>query len=154
SFQVKITVKDSANNQTAQCSFTVNVKDVTAPVIAAVTDINVCNAAGQCSANIVVTPPAVSDNCSTGLMAARTRSDGLTLSAHDPVGTTTITWNATDAAGNAATPVVQRVIVRDCEKPVIAAVTDINVCNAAGQCSANVVVTPPAVTDNCSTGLV
>jgi hypothetical protein len=44
--------------------------------------------------------PTVTDACAPGLTATGTRSDGRTLNAAWPSGTTTVTWSATDPCGN------------------------------------------------------
>jgi len=66
-----------------------------------------------------VSAPAASDNC-TEVKVSGVRSDGAALDAPYPVGVTTITWTATDAAGNTAS-VTQTVKVEDREAPVFAA---------------------------------
>ncbi len=51
-------------------------------------------------ANVTLTPPTATDACAPGLTASSSRSDGASLSAAFPVGTTTVTWSATDPCGN------------------------------------------------------
>lgn len=53
-------------------------------------------------AYVALTPPTVTDTCTPALVVTGTRSDGLALSAKYPVGTTTVTWRATDPCGNTA----------------------------------------------------
>ncbi len=53
-------------------------------------------------ANVALTPPTATDACAPGLTASSSRSDGASLSAAFPVGTTTVTWSATDPCGNVA----------------------------------------------------
>jgi streptogramin lyase len=67
-----------------------------------------------------------------------------------PVGSTTITWTATDAAGNTAT-CEQTVTVNDTEAPVITCPEDITVSNDQGTCDDDAVVTwtAPTGADNC-----
>lgn len=64
-----------------------------------------------------------------------------------PVGTTTVTCTATDAAGNTSTTTFT-VTVNDTEPPVLSVPADITVANDAGQCSA-VVSFAASATDNC-----
>jgi YVTN family beta-propeller protein len=74
--------------------------DLTPPVITCPTNINVAgNIPGSCSA--IVNPGVASamDNRST-VTVVGVRSDGQPLNAPYSLGTTTITWTATDAAGN------------------------------------------------------
>jgi hypothetical protein len=147
---VTYTATDAAGN-TATCSFEVTVSDNEKPVIAAVSPIAQAAPAGSCEAEINITAPSVSDNCSTGLLAIGTRSDGLALSAAYPLGITTITWNAEDAAGNQADPVTQTVTVTDTEAPVISCPADISTTVAFGETGAVVSYDLPTATDNCGT---
>jgi CSLREA domain-containing protein len=99
------------------CSFTVTVRDTERPAVTAPADIVANNDPGQCSATLDPGAATVSDNCS-GATASGVRSDGLALNAPYPVGVTSITWTATDAAGNtSAAPAVQTVTVHDREPP-------------------------------------
>ncbi len=54
----------------------------------------------EAGAAVAVPTPAVTDNC--GVTVSGVRSDGQPLTALYPIGTTTINWTATDAAGNKA----------------------------------------------------
>jgi hypothetical protein len=84
-------------------------------------------------------------------LAIGTRSDGLALSAAYPLGITTITWNAEDAAGNQADPVTQTVTVTDTEAPVISCPANISTSVAFGETGAVVSYDLPTATDNCGT---
>jgi hypothetical protein len=64
-----------------------------------------------------------------------------------PIGTTEITWKATDADGNGATA-VQKVTVVDTEKPFIFRMYEISVINDPGQCGAVVPLITPEYYDN------
>src|SRR5207253_7430498 len=65
-----------------------------------------------------------------------------------PVGNTTVTVTATDAAGNTSTcTFVVKVI--DVQLPSFACPSNITVSNTSGQCGAIVNYTMPTVTDNC-----
>jgi hypothetical protein len=142
-------VTDAKGNAALAVTQTVTVTDNQKPVITlngnhvVNNDKDVCGAAVKVSAN-------ATDNCSVGTPTG-VRSDGLTLTAIYPVGTTTITWNVADANGTAALPVTQTVTVTDSQKPVITSNgnqvvnNDKDVCGAAVKVSAN-------ATDNCSVG--
>ncbi|WP_040401415.1 HYR domain-containing protein, partial [Cecembia lonarensis] len=147
---VTYTATDAAGN-TAICSFAVTVSDNQKPVIAAISPIAQAAPAGSCEAIINIPVPAVNDNCSTGLLAIGTRSDGLALNDAYPLGTTTITWTAEDAAGNEADPVIQTVTVTDTEAPVITCPADISTTVAFGETGAVVTYAQPTATDNCGT---
>jgi hypothetical protein len=74
------------------------------------------------------------------------------LNAIYPVGTTTITWNVTDANGNAAATVIQTVNVTDIQKPVISTNGDQNITIPSGQISA-ILTASATATDNCTVGI-
>ena len=83
----------------ASSGFTV---DDGAPVLSNVpADVTVQAEAGMGSfANVALTPPTATDACAPGLTTSSSRSDGASLGAAFPVGTTTVTWSATDPCGN------------------------------------------------------
>lgn len=104
------TATDAAGN-TASDSQTITVIDNTAPTIA----LNGANPqVVECHTSYTELGATASDNCA-GSFAA-TPSGGVNV---DVPGNYTITYNATDAAGNAATPVTRTVTVVDTTKPVI-----------------------------------
>lgn len=139
-----IATDPSGNADTS--SFTVTVTDTEAPVIANVpANITVGNDAGMCSAVVSWTPPTASDNCSATLSS--NENPGNTF----PVGTTTVTYITTDAAGNADTASFT-VTVTDTEAPVVQCASDVTVPADAGMCSAsNVSLGTLTITDNCTT---
>ncbi|MFV5694824.1 FG-GAP-like repeat-containing protein [Flavobacterium sp. LB3P122] len=145
------TVTISASNPCGNASqaFTVTVKDNQLPVITSNGNKNVTTDLNVCGAKVVVTATAA-DNCTVGLPTG-VRSDAFALDAVYPVGTTTIKWNVSDANSNAAVEVVQTVIVRDNQLPVITSngnknvTTDLNVCGA-------IVLVSASATDNCTVG--
>jgi uncharacterized repeat protein (TIGR01451 family) len=103
------TATDSTGNTTTATQ-TVTVTDNTSPVITRPTDISVeGNILGSCSANVSIVTATATDNC-PGVTVAGVRSDGLALNAPYPLGTTLITWTATDTAGNRAS-CLQQVVV-------------------------------------------
>lgn len=94
------------------CHFTVTVKDTTKPVIQCPANITVFNDPGICGAKVNYTVTAT-DNCS-GVLVTTLPASGTVL----PVGTSTVTATATDAAGNTSTCSFS-VTVKDNEPPVI-----------------------------------
>jgi hypothetical protein len=140
------TVTDNSG-LTSTATQVVTVTDVEDPVITAPAAISVNNDAGKCGAAIIITAPAATDNCAVAGVVG-VRSDALALTADYPVGTTIITWTATDVHNRTST-VIQTVTVTDNEKPVISATTAISVNNDAGLCTAVVTINTPYVTDNC-----
>lgn len=101
----------------ASCSFNVTVNDNQAPVVNCPPDVAASAAPNSCDASVNVGTPSVVDN-DPSVTASGTRSDAQPLSATYPVGTTTITWTATDAAGNSGS-CQQTVTVADATAPVI-----------------------------------
>ena len=92
--------------------------DDVAPVITAPANVvDVPNDPGLGSAVVAVATPSAEDNCALESILP-SRSDGKAIDAPYPVGVTTITWTAKDAAGNTATA-TQLVTVIDVEDPII-----------------------------------
>lgn len=113
---VTCTATDVGNNHSS-CSFTVRVRDTQAPTIVCPANMTVPNTPGQCSATVNPGTAVAADNC-PGVTVVGSRSDGLALTAPYPVGTTTITWTARDAAGN-ETSCTQTIVVNDTQLPTI-----------------------------------
>lgn len=101
----------------ASCSFNVTVTDDETPVIACPANVTANTSAGSCDATVNVGTPTVTDN-DPNVTVGGVRSDNLALNAPYPKGTTTITWTATDTAGNSAS-CTQTVTVNDATAPVI-----------------------------------
>jgi hypothetical protein len=129
------------------CSFNVTVVDNQLPVITCPASISVANNAGQCGATVAIVAATATDNC-PGVTVTGVRSDALSLGAAYPVGTTTITWTATDAHNNTAT-CTQTIVVTDTENPVITCGAPITHTANAGLCSYSFIPTAPAASDNC-----
>ncbi len=89
---------DIAGN-TSTCSFTVTVVDNQAPTITCPTNITATTPIGSCTAVVPYTVTS-SDNC-PGVTQALIA--GLAGGSAFPIGVTTVTWRATDAAGNIST---------------------------------------------------
>ena len=106
-------------NQDAIRFSLVSVKDVEKPSITAPENITKGNDPGLATAVVAVGSPVASDNCGD-VTVSSARNDGRAIDAPYPVGITTITWTATDAAGNASSA-TQSVTVLDVEAPVFVA---------------------------------
>ena len=128
-------------------------KDDQAPSITPAADVSVGNDPGLASAVVAVAAPVVADNCAD-VKVSSSRSDNAASDAPYPVGVTTITWTATDAAGNFASA-TQTITVLDVEAPVFGAgarsaftgaqsVVTVNATSPSGA----VVTYDPAATDN------
>jgi uncharacterized repeat protein (TIGR01451 family) len=108
---------DDGHGHTKQAFQTVTIIDNTPPTLSVPANIVVNAPLNSCSANVNPGTATATDNCA-GVGVAGTRGDSQPLNAPYPVGTTTITWKATDAAGNVTTG-TQTVTVKDATPPVI-----------------------------------
>ena len=138
------TATDPSGN-TATATQTVTVSDSQNPTITAPANITVSTNAGSCTATgVALGTPIGTDNCGTPTF---TNNAPATFS----IGTTTVTWTATDASSNTATA-IQTVIVSDNVIPTVAAPANVTVNADAGLCTASGVILGTATgTDNCGT---
>ncbi|MBK7809373.1 MAG: HYR domain-containing protein [Saprospiraceae bacterium] len=147
---VTYTATDAVNNTSLVCSFTVTVTDTEKPVILGCpSNITQVNDLGNCSAVVTWTEPTATDNCTLpgSLVWTKSHIPGSTF----PVGTTTVTYTATDAVNNTSLVCSFTVTVTDTEKPVILGCpSNITQVNDLGNCSAVVTWTEPTATDNCT----
>jgi len=137
------------------CTQEVTVEDCEPPELTdCPDDITVCNDPGVCEAEVAFTPPTAQDNCDGAVEVKCTADLGagpvpITSPTVFPVGTTTVTCEATDSADNTSTCTFD-VKVEDCEDPKVNGCPgDFNVNADAGKCCAVVDWTPPTCTDNC-----
>lgn len=144
---VSYTATDASGN-TATCSFTVTVNDTENPVISnCPANMNLNAAANQCGAVANWTNPTVSDNCSG---ASISQTAGLANGALFPLGTTTVTYTATDAAGNSVVCYFTVTVTDNTAPTIVGCPANINLTSVAGACSAVANWTTPSVTDNCA----
>lgn len=108
--------------------------------------LTVSNDAGVCEAAVTVPVPTFGDNC-TGSTIENDFNNTADASGTYPVGTTTVTWTATDVAGNTNTCTMD-VVVEDTEDPTVTCPGDIAIDNNPGDCGAVVTFTATS-TDNC-----
>jgi hypothetical protein len=141
---VTYTAEDAAGNVTTE-SFDITVEDVEPPVIAGMPeDITQGSDAGECGAIVEWDEPTADDNCGVESFTS-THNPGDFF----PVGTTTVTYTAEDAAGNVTTESFD-ITVEDVEPPVIAGMPeDITQGSDAGECGAIVEWDEPTADDNC-----
>src|SRR5579859_6891458 len=116
-------------------------KDTTPPVIAPHADVS-AEATSSSGAIVSYSAPSTSDNVDPNGTAICTPAPGSTFA----LGTTTVTCNATDAAGNVATPTTFKVVVKDTTPPVITPHSDVTA-EATGPNGARVTYSAPATTD-------
>jgi len=123
--------RDESGNEST-CSFTVTVRDVQPPVISCPANINV-TATSAAGAVVNYTTPVGTDNCGG---ATTERTAGLASGSTFPIGTTTVTYRVTDAAGLSTQCSFTVTVVG--VAPVISCPANITVNAAAGTCAANV----------------
>ncbi|WP_338761757.1 HYR domain-containing protein [Bernardetia sp. ABR2-2B] len=129
-------IDNGGNTVTATQNVTVT-EDVP-PTIYIFNNINANTDTGSCTASITLRTPYTSDNCGS---VASIVNDAPSIF---PIGTTTVTWTATDDSGNVATG-TQDVTVTDNQNPTITAPIDI-----ALNCeSSNIDLGIPITDDNC-----
>ncbi len=100
-----------------------------------------------CGATISWTAPTATDNCGTPTLV---QTAGLTSGNLFPAGTTTITYQATDTAGNVTNKSFTVTVNADKQNPTVTATTAITANTDAGHCYASVAVTNAAFGDNCA----
>ena len=136
-----------ADSQTTDQSFTVTVNDNEPPVISGIpANIVVPTDSGSSSAIVTWTLPTASDNVDGPI--APTQTAGPTPGSAFSLGTTTVTYSATDSAGNTAT-LSFTVTVSDSEDPMISGVpSDISIPLPFGETFIPVNWIEPTATDN------
>jgi hypothetical protein len=150
SYTITYTASDSAGHTTTRTR-TVNVVDTTPPVVTAPANVTVyTNDGGGTTCNMVVSnaqlgTASAADSCQGSLSTTRT---GVPAGNVFPVGTTTVTYSATDAYNNTGTA-TQTVTVIDNTQPVISCPSNITV---ESSCPSGAIATwtPPVGTDNCA----
>ena len=142
---VTYTATDIHGNQSTS-SFTVTVTDDEAPVISGTpANISQDSDPGSCTATVTWTAPTAADNCALASLTS-THDSGDSFF----IGTTTVTYTATDIHGNISTSSFT-VTINEVEAPVISGMpADINQTADAGLCSAAVTWTEPTASDNCN----
>ncbi|OCB68413.1 hypothetical protein B0A79_07085, partial [Flavobacterium piscis] len=138
------TAEDAAGN-TQTCTQTVRVNDTEKPTITCPATVIVSADANLCTASgVLLGTPTTSDNCNGNVKV--TNNAPLVF----PIGDTTVTWTAEDAAGNTQT-CTQTVRVNDTEKPTITCPATVIVSADANLCTASgVLLGTPTTSDNCN----
>jgi gliding motility-associated-like protein len=141
---ITFTATDAAGN-TSECSFTVTVEDNEDPTIVCQDDIQISNDEDICGAVVEFETPQVSDNSGEFTVS---QTAGLATGETFPVGTTTVTFTVTDAAGNTSECSFD-IVVTDDQSPELEPLENITVSNDTGICGAVVSYEAPTATDNC-----
>jgi hypothetical protein len=148
---VTYTAKDAANN-ISTCSFTVTVNDTEAPVLSNCPSdvaVNTGLNAASCSTTATWTEPTATDNCiaAANLIWTKSHTPGSVF----PVGTTAVTYTATDSSSNVSLICTFNVVVTDNTVPVFSSCpADINSNTNMAGCKASVSTPNASITDNCS----
>ncbi|MFT6353528.1 MAG: gliding motility-associated-like protein [Cryomorphaceae bacterium] len=148
-FPVGVTIEEytvtdlSGNVET--CSFTVTVNDVENPVFDCPENLTISAEAAICEATVFFDTPTVTDNCDGAIIPVQT--EGPTSGSVFPVGSTTITFEATDPSGNVIDCSFE-IIVEDDEDPIIDCPSDIEI-DAGIACTTIVNFPDATATDNC-----
>jgi HYR domain len=151
---VTLTVTD-VNGNASNCTFRINFRDVTPPVISGCpSNITVFTGLGRTTCNQVATwiPPTATDACIHLATQTQPITGNFAPGATFPVGVTTVTYTATDVAGNTSTCSFT-VTVIDNTAPVIAGCpANISVTTGVGRttCDQTATWTEPTATDNCT----
>ncbi len=130
-----------ASGEITLCSQNITVNDTEAPIISCSSDVAVSTDLGVCTATVTVPAPTVTDNCSFTLTNDITNSAD--ASGVYPLGTTLVTWTATDPSGNTST-CTQTIIVNDTEGPTLSCPADVAV-----DCGATVTFNNATNSDGC-----
>ncbi|XP_038069618.1 uncharacterized protein LOC119738747 isoform X6 [Patiria miniata] len=139
-------IDGSGNNEV--CSFTVTVVDRVPPVITCPADINEEVSTGNDNgANVIWSPPTATDNSGSSPTITLTSNPNQGPNAYLMFGTYTITYRATDGAGNANTCSF-RVIVRDTVPPRVVCPASFTRTVSIGATGAAVTWSTPTATDN------
>ena len=139
------TITDVNGNE-VNCTTQIVITDTELPVINCVGDITVNNDIDQCGAVVTYDLPVATDNCliqDVVLVAGNPSGDLF------PVGTTTVTYAATDIYGNVSSCSFD-VIVIDAQEPTIDCPGNLQVGTDDGVCGAIVNYDIPNYIDNCS----
>jgi large repetitive protein len=98
---VTATATDSAGN-TSTCIFEIIVNDTEAPIFNCPEDITITVPFGSGGGNVNLSSAIATDNCSVTNVENDFNSNGDNASGFYPIGTTNVTYTASDAAGNTA----------------------------------------------------
>lgn len=144
--QVTYTATDIAGN-TATCTFTVSVTDIESPAITCPDNILLENETGKCSAVATYPNATATDNCAVQSVL---RTDGLISGSTFPVGTSYVSYRATDIYGNSSTCSFS-IKILDTEAPKMVCPVNLNRPNDFGECSRTlpIIGSPSQLSDNC-----
>ncbi len=138
---VQVIATDAANNN-GTCSFTVTITDTQLPVAQCPTNITQTVGTGICNKAVSFSLPTPNDNC--GATSVASPASGSTF----PLGTSTVTVTATDAANNSSSCSFT-VTINGTQAPTANCPANITQAVNVGQCFATVNYVLPAPSDDC-----
>jgi gliding motility-associated-like protein len=130
-----------ASGNVATANQTITIVDTIAPTITVPATVTVAANNGCDATGVFIGDATATDNCTNTIIT----NDAPAVF---PLGTTVVTWIATDASGNADT-LTQSVIVEDMTAPVIAANNQTITLDLTGNASIDTLAINATVTDNC-----
>ena len=144
---VTYTAEDEAGNISSTCSFSVTVTDSENPTITGPENISVGTDLGDCGAVVTYSTPFGSDNCAG---AVTIQTAGLASGSYFPQGTTTNTFEVTDAVGLKDTYSFNVTVTDDEVPSIVDLPSDITVDNDPETCGAVITWIEPTSDDNCT----
>ena len=139
-------VQDGSGNS-AQCLFTVQVKDVTPPVLVCPGNVTVMRTdIPQCAAMVNFTTPVGTDNCNSSTV----RLLGLGSGSAFAVGNTMETYQTTDDSGNSVQCSFVVTVVDRASPMITCPTVQSSYTSEYGVCGAHVVYSAPVTADNCN----
>ncbi len=140
---VTYTATDASGN-TSNCSFDITVTDTNAPIITNCPADMTIAAGITCDTIVTWGEPMITDDCDNNVAVVVSSPSGTTF----PIGTTTVTYTATDASGNISICSFD-ITVTDTEAPIITN-CPVNMTIPSGvACDTVVTWVEPTITDNC-----
>ncbi|MCY1721142.1 HYR domain-containing protein [Prolixibacteraceae bacterium Z1-6] len=126
------------------------VKDTEDPVITCPAAVNTYAGIDSCEAYVAFDTASATDNCLPFTITNNYTTGGSDASGIYPIGSTTVTYTATDSVGNFSTCTVDITVI-DSQAPEVTCPGDIEVAaNSSGGCDANISGIVATATDNCS----
>lgn len=143
---VTYTATDDYGNQ-ASCSFIITVLDLNPPVLdTCPVDISLSTLPDTCGAFPTWAAPGVADDCDPNV----TLSGSVSIGAFFPVGTTIVTYEASDVSGNTASCSFSVTVSENLPPVITGCPSDQVFILPANKCDTIVSWAPPVATDNCA----